>query len=248
MYHDALIYYEPLQEGSDSVDASYLCDMALCYWKTGLRDRAEDCYQTAVESGDTDVDIRSHLAEMCTEIGISERSMKLSSILNAASSSGLGPPSSSVSGEQDDHGAKPSTASSSLLSSRSKKPFSKPSVLERQRREQEQEQLEQERDGKLADQFVCLQESSAHSQDGDVQRRREWMSAAQVLIQDFRSNSTFYSTERYMKFFGYTSEARAMSNANKATQAAISGDGEEKALGEAGHRPCKSYWISARLS
>lgn len=242
MYHDALIYYEPLQEGSESVDASYFCDMALCYWKTGLRDEAEDCYQTALETGDTDVDIRSHLARMCTEFGTSERSMKLSKKLNAAASSKPGPNSSSVSGEQDDHVIEQSTACSSTLAPLAKKPFSKPSALERQRHEQEQEQLEQERDGKLADQFVCLQESNTRSREGDVQYRREWMSAAQILIQDFRSNSIFYSTDKHMKFFGYTSEARAMSNASKATQAAMSGDlAEEAGLGEAGDRRCKSY-------
>ena len=50
------------------------------------------------------------------------------------------------------------------------------------------------------------------------------MSAAQTLVQDFRSNSIFYPTDRYMKFYGYTSEARALSSATKSTRAAMIGD------------------------
>lgn len=234
LYHEALAYYEPLQQVTDAVDSSYLCDMALCCWKTGLRGEAEAYYQTAAEIGDTDVSLQSHLGKMCTEIGTSERSQKLLELVNPASISNL---KRTESRRPSNHDIQLKPTSSSMLASRAKRPLLKPSALERERLEREQEQREQERDGRIADQFLHLQRSNASSRDGDPASRLEWMSAAQVLIQDFRSNNIFYSTEKYMKFFGYTSEARAMSNASKATQAAMSGDLE--CLNQGGHRPCK---------
>ena len=241
LYSEALTYYEPLQEGNDAVDGSYFCDMAFCYWKSGLRSEAEDCYQTAVESGDTTMNLQSHLAEMCKEIGTSERSTRLLKSLSSAKNAGL-ERAESVSGPEQDGGVLRSGPTlSSMLAQREKRQFSKPSALERQRREHEQEQLEQERDGRIAGQFLRLQQSNASSRKGDVDSRLKWMSAAQILIQDFRSNSIFYPTERHMKFFGYTSEARAMSNTSKATQAAMSDD--HLWLDEAGVQPCKSYQI-----
>ena len=246
LYNEALTYYEPLHKGNDAVDASYFCDMAFCYWKTGLRSEAEDCYQTAVESGGTPVNLQSHLAEMCKEIGISERSTKLLESLSSATTSGLEQVESVHVPEQDGGVLIPGPKASSSLARREKRQFSKPSVLERQRREHEQEQLEQERDGRIAGQFLRLQQSNASSRKGDVEARLKWMSAAQILIQDFRSNSIFYPTERYMKFFGYTSEARAMSNTSKASQAAMSSD--TLFLDGVGVRPCKSYKISKSLS
>lgn len=245
LYNEALTYYEPLQEGNDAVDASYFCDMAFCYWKSGLRSKAEDCYQTAVESGDTTVNLQSHLAEMCKEIGMSKRSTKLLESLSSATTAGLERAKSFNVPEQDGEVLRPGPISSSMLAQREKRPFSKPSVLERQRREHEQEQLEQERNGRIAGQFLRLQQSNASSRKGDVESRLKWMSAAQILIQDFRSNSIFYPTERHMKFFGYTSEARAMSNTSEATQAATNGD--PLWLDGGGVRPCKSYQISGRL-
>ena len=242
LYNEALIYYEPLQQGNDALDASYFYDMAFCYWKTGRRSEAEDCYQTAVESGDTTLNLQSHLAEMCKEIGISERSTKLLESLSPATTAGLERVESVNVPEQGGGVLRLGPASSSMLAQREKRHFSKPSALERQRREHEQEQLEQERDGRIASQFLRLQQSNASSRKGDAESRLEWMSAAQILIQDFRSNSIFYPTERYMKFFGYTSEARAMSNTSKATQAAMSGD--PLWLDGVGVGRCKPYQIS----
>ena len=246
LYNEALTYYEPLHEGNDDVDVSYFCDMAFCYWKTGLRSKAEDCYQTAVESGDTTVNLQSNLAEMCKEIGFSERSTKLLESLSSATTAGLERAESVSVPEQDEGVSKSGPTSSSMLAQREKRQFSKPSALERQRREHEQEQLEQERDGRIAGQFLRLQQSNASSREGEVESRLKWMSAAQILIQDFRSNSIFYPTERYMKFFGYTSEARAMSNASKAAQAALSGD--PLWLDGLGVRHCKLYYISGILA
>ncbi|KAI4237344.1 MAG: hypothetical protein LQ349_001916 [Xanthoria aureola] len=43
--HEALRYYEPLQEISDSVDISYYADMAACYKAVGLETEARDCFR-----------------------------------------------------------------------------------------------------------------------------------------------------------------------------------------------------------
>ena len=194
--------------------------MALCYWKTGRREKAEDTYgrAAAAESGDDSVDLQLHLTGMCKAIGPSDRSQKLIDELSPAKC----PPS-----EKNKDSVLPTP---SMLAPRAKGPSMKPSALERQRHEQEH--VEQQHREKIGDQFARMQEHNVRAREGDTESRQEWMSAAQTLIQDFRSNSIFYPTERYMKFFGYTSEARAVSSANKPTQATttskVHGPGEER--------------------
>lgn len=224
-----MIYYEPLQHVSGFADGPYFCDLALCYWKTGRRDEADDCYEKAAV-GDDSVDLQIHLAEMCKAIGPTDRSQKLIGALNPvkcphteqAKSASVSEPS-----EKDKESILPTP---SMLAPRAKGPSMKSSALERQQREQEQGQLELQHREKIGDQFSRIQEYKARAREGDTECRREWMTAAQTLIQDFRSNIIFYPTERYMKFFGYTSEARAVSSANKSAQAAMTG--KVQGLGE----------------
>ena len=225
-----MTYYEPLHILDGFGDASYLCDMAFCYWKTGLRTEAEDCYEEVMECGDYGADLRHHLAEMCKESGSSDRTQRLLGAMDTVTSVCLKGSEARSAGEHIDMERELAVKPSSMLASRSKGPTLKPSLLERERREREQERREQERDGRIADQFTRLQQFNASSREGDAESRLDWMSAAQTLIQDFRSNSIFYPTDRYMEFFGYTSEARARSSSSKFARAAmgfaVPGDGQ----------------------
>ena len=185
-----------------------------------------------MENGDDNIDVQAHLIEMCKAIGTSDRAEELLGMLISATNENMEQkePARSQDGIGGEMGR--NAKNSSMLAPRAKSLPMKPSALERQQRELEQEQLEQQRNGRIADQFSRLQEFNARSREGDTESRREWMSAAQTLIQDFRSNSIFYPTDKYMKFYGYTSEARAVSSATKSTRAAMIG--ESRGVGEEG--------------
>ena len=193
-----------------------------------------------MENGDDNVDVQAHVTEMCKAIGTSDRAEQILGMLSSATNGSVEPTESASSEDDIEEEQGIDAKLSSMLAPRAKAPATKPSALQRQQRELQQEQLEQQRNGRIADQFSRLQEFNARSREGDTESRREWMSAAQILIQDFRSNSIFYPTDKYMKFYGYTSEARALSSANKSTRAAMIG--EVRGVGQEGDsRASKLY-------
>ena len=177
-----------------------------------------------MENGIDNVDVQAHITEMCKAIGTSDRAEQLLGMLTSATNGSVEQMESASSEDAMEKEQGIDAKLSSILAPRAKAPSTKPSALQRQQRELEQEQLEQQRNGKIGEQFSRLQEFNARSREGHTDSRREWMSAAQTLVQDFRSNSIFYPTDRYMKFYGYTSEARALSSATKSTRAAMIGD------------------------
>lgn len=215
LYQDALHYYEPLQENSQSVTASYLSDLAYCYQESGLQAEAVDCYQTIIGSGDLSVDIRPQLTALGKEHGGSERADQLLEQLSLAERQRPQLVVESVESNIEAEG--PSFDSTAMLASRPKSAF-KPHAHERAKRQREQEQQERNRDNRMYNQFLNLQALTEKSRRGDKMARSSWMAAAKFLIQDFRSNSIFYPTDKFMRFLGYTSEARASSAAAKPSQ------------------------------
>ena len=218
-HNEALRYYEPLQEVKDYVDSSYLSDLAFCYRKTGFRNEAEECYQSIVDRGDDDTGVRLQIVAMCKEHGASERSSKILEQLSLAVMYRTTQAEDMGSSRGTDAAVNQTTLPSTMLASRSK-PTSKASVQERGKRLREQQQREHERESMLYSHFLRLERSTTNARLGDAHARAEWTVAARHLIQDFRSNSIFYPPDKYMRFLGYSSKARARSAAMKPSQKA----------------------------
>jgi len=199
------------------VNASYLSDMAFCYREAGLKEEAEDCYQTIVDSGDYSVDIRPQLIAMCKEHSMTDRSKELLRQFSVAANERFKQSGVDSAAVEDDRAVNASNSSTTMLAPRPIA-LSKTNTLGRAKRLLEQEQLERDRESRIYGQFLRLQASADKSRFGEEAARLEWMSTAKILIQDFRSNSIFYPTDRYMRFLGYTTEARARSAAAKPSQ------------------------------
>lgn len=191
--------------------------MAFCYREAGLREEAEDCYQTIVDSGDYSVDIRPQLIALCKERSMTERSKELLRQFSVAANERFKPSVVASAAAEDDRVVNASNSSTTMLAPRPIA-LSKTNTLGRAKRLLEQEQLERDRESRIYEHFLRLQASADKSRIGEEAARLEWMSTAKILIQDFRSNSIFYPTDRYMRFLGYTSEARARSAAAKPSQ------------------------------
>lgn len=217
LYNEALKYYEPLREVEDYVDSSYFTNLAFCYREVGFRAEAEECYQKVMDHGSDGVDLRPQLIAMCREYGPSDRCTRILEQLSLAAAHRTDHPEDIGSARGVDAAACPSTCSSTMLASRSK-PISKISAEEKSKRLQQQQQREHDRDSRLYGHFLRLERSAGNARLGNAHARAEWMAAAKHLIQDFRSNSIFYPTDKYMRFLGYSSEARARSAAMKPGQ------------------------------
>lgn len=207
------MFYEPLQAVENYADLSCLIDMATCYRAAGCRSKAEDCYQSIVNRGGDGVEVRSELIAMRTEDGTSERSDDILKqlYLNANNRAKAAMDSDNVNALPDQ-----SSFSCSSQVQRSR-PIFKSSNRERGKRQQ-QRQREQERDSRIYGNFLRIEALTEQSRLGNEHARAEWTAVAKDLIQDFRSNGIFYPTDRYMRFFGYSSEARAQSAATKPGQ------------------------------
>ena len=192
--------------------------MAFCYQELGLRAEAEACYETIVEDGGLSVDIRSQLAAMCKEHGESEWSTKLLKNLSFAANERFRSSGDTTATRENAQFMDFSCGSATMLASRPRTSF-RPHAFERRKRLREREQRERDQETRMYGHFLHLQGSMEQSRLGEEAARSEWMSAARSLVQDFRSNSIFYPPDKYMRFLGYTSEARARSAATKPNQA-----------------------------
>lgn len=179
-----------------------------------MRETAEECYEAIVENSANSIDIRPQLRKLCKEHGSSERSERLLLKLSLAAASRWKRPGGTSAAEVNDELMDPTSSSSTMLASR---PLAsaKVSALEKGRRLREQRQREHDRENTMYSRYLHLQDSTAGARLGEEPARSDWKSAAKFLTQDFRSTSVFYPPEKYMKFCGYTSEARARSAAAK---------------------------------
>ena len=51
--------------------------------------------------------------------------------------------------------------------------------------------------------------------EGREEAMADWMSIARVMINDFRSAKVFYPWDKYIRFLGYTAEARKRATKSK---------------------------------
>ena len=219
-----------------------MSNLAYCYQELGLRAEAEDCYQIILDNGDYNVDMGPQLTAFCKEYGASERVSKLLEKLRLVESERSKRDQATAKG--NDIVGEPSSSVTAMLASRPKPAF-KPYVTERAKRVREQEQRERDRDSRMYGYYVHLQALTEKSRLGDEAAMSDWMATAKFLIQDFRSNSIFYPTDKYMRFFGYTSEARARSAAAKPSQPSIGTQQCDDHTGDSSGRyfhPIQSTW------
>lgn len=67
--------------------------------------------------------------------------------------------------------------------------------------------------------LLQMQKIKATAQSGDLGHKFQWMLSAKTLIQDFQSERLFFPFDKYVKFYGYSKEARKMALNTKAVQA-----------------------------
>ena len=199
-FHEALRYYEPVQQISEYADAAYLMDMASCYKAIGLRTEAEDCYKTVVDSDDGNPEARRRLEEMCTELGTSPRGStnkdETVSVRHHKARERVG-----------DKKAKQPKRSKAL-------PSWVPTMLAPRLVPQSAKKVSLEKEEAQEEDVKALylrrEVLTEKARDGDESSKTEWMATTKTLIQAFKNNKVFYPFDKHHKFYGYSREARSL--------------------------------------
>ena len=199
-FHEALRYYEPVQQISDYADAAYLMEMASCYNAVGLRNEAEDCYKIVVDSDEGDPEARRRLLDMCSESGTTPQGERDDGeVVSIKQHKARRRVWDKDAKQPNKDKALPSRATTMLaprLAPRSAKRIS----LEREEA--------QEQDVKAL--YVRRESLTAQARCGNESSETEWMAITKTLIQGFKDNKIFYPLDKHHKFYGYSKEARSL--------------------------------------
>lgn len=204
-FHEALRYYEPLQQVSDYADSSYLFELASCYRAVGLREEAEDCYKQVIDDDTGNHEARMQLAEIRQSSG---------AIQARYTDSHQGPTTRQHKpGKRMGKSDRKRVPLHSSNIDTTKLPTT--SFIRKPPRQPMMEKQQMRDDGEIHSLFLYRQSLTEEARKRDKDCDSEWMATTELLLQDFRDNKVFYPGEKHHRFCGYSKEARAMGSRPK---------------------------------
>ena len=199
-FHEALRYYEPIQQISEYADATLFMEMASCYKAVGLRTECEDCYKIVVDSDNGNPEARRRLLEMCDESGTSLKGVTSTDDVVSIRQHKSRKRVRDKDAKQPRKGkALPSLATTMLA------PRLVPQSAKQVSREKEEAQEED-----VNALFARRETLTEQARNGDESSKTEWMAITKTLIQGFKDNKVFYPFDKHHKFYGYSREARSL--------------------------------------
>lgn len=160
---------------------------------------AISCYQNIIDSNNGNEDAELQLVVLCEELGIDRASVTR----NAKDVCKSRDPSQTRPAEAPDDD--PNIRSFAMITPRISRPPAK-DIRASQKSIREQAKAE---DAHTL--FLRMKKVKETAQEGDLGHKFQWMLAAKTLIQDFQSEKLFFPYDRYMRFYGYSREARKRS-------------------------------------
>ncbi|KAL8722382.1 MAG: hypothetical protein Q9225_001113 [Loekoesia sp. 1 TL-2023] len=195
-YREALNYYEPLHRVPDFVDISYYVDMAFCYKSVGLKPEADACYRSIV-----DLERGQSRTRICLSPNASEAAATRGTVIDGMDTSTpdriFQPPEGVESEVSDLAGFSRTTAPSAMLIPRPPKQSSK-------RRDTDRKFQVQLHEEKIHTLYGRIQDLLSRARSGNVEALLQWMTTAQVLVDDIRSYRGFHPRHRNLKSYGYS--------------------------------------------
>ena len=177
--------------------------MATSYEASGLYLKAVECYQIALVHNSTNTDAQLQLAVLCQELGIPNVAPVGSK--NVVSTRNPTWQHSKKSNRIKLGEASPMRRSSlTMIAPRTSFRHLKRADIKRSLMEEAKE-----RDSYAL--FIRMETFAKQAQEGDDEFKAQWMVAAKQLIETFQSERAFFPYEKYMRFYGYTKEARKKS-------------------------------------
>lgn len=183
--------------------------MAFCYKSLGLYSEALNLYQKSVNSGEDVIETQLLVNKMCKEFDVPDGSWP---ILKALDNVAKSVPRHFNRGKVISLASGALTISSipfTIITPRLPRLTARNNAIERAR----EEKIRDENSSII---FTHMQELSEKARSGDAKSLSQWMNAARTLISDFQSQKLFFPNDKYIKFHGYTKEARRKSFIMKA--------------------------------
>ncbi|KAI9849713.1 MAG: transcription factor TFIIIC subunit tfc4 [Sclerophora amabilis] len=201
-YHEALQFYEPLQDVEAQLDITLYFQMAKCYRAMSLADEADQCYQTIIANDEKNIDARIELAKMYEEMNLPQRAFPyVNEVLLLRKEEPRRRANEGMTTEPGQADSFLPTASG--LHERSQKAHPRVSLSKEERMVREQEQ-----DDAMHYQYMQLQGLRNKMREGDKASAVEWMAAASSLLNDFRNAKVFYLWEQYSQLLGSAPDVR----------------------------------------
>ena len=207
LFEEALKFYEPLQQLTDETDSLYFSNMATCYEAGGLYAKAVECYQAVLLHDSTNTDAQLQLALLCQELNIPNQAPR--ELTDTVSTE-------THVWQQSKKSKKVTTAGQlDKVSPMHRSSFTmiapRPSLRSMKQAATERLQREKAKDKDSQALFIRMQTLVERVRVGEVDSISQWMAAAKQLIETFQSERSFFPYDKYMRFFGYTKEARRKS-------------------------------------
>lgn len=151
---------------------------------------AEECYQTIINHDEDNVDARLQMARLYEELGVSKRTVAMTpDTLNRGTSQKK---ISAVTTMKSGY--------SPMLAPRPPRQNIKPRALEKQIRKRAHEENAHAL-------YLRVQDLTELARRGNPEPKAQWMTAARILVQDFKSSRIFFPYEKHMKFSGYSKQS-----------------------------------------
>jgi len=231
-YKEALRFYEPLQRAQKVLEVTIMKNMAECYSKTFDFEKAIVSWEGVLQTDDGNVDVLMELAKAYEANGDSGKAYKhLAHLMrlgrrDVIQRSGLNiqpvvadryatqsmplllPKPSSTTAPDDDGQAGTKEVSQQtehivLVDQRKTRPYKmrKPGGESTRQRVRHQARY-------LLTLYDESEELKPAMRAGDESAEQQWMDAAQILTDALREEKLFFPADRYIKFLGYSTEAR----------------------------------------
>ncbi|KAI9707402.1 MAG: transcription factor TFIIIC subunit tfc4 [Candelina mexicana] len=182
---EALKFLEPLQQVEGHADTSFYLSLGSCYHEAGLIDEAEECYRTAIESDEGNVEARVQLAIICEKYGKQEQAFTYLNQFITISRQDAENQSRIQQGVSPKPG-KPRNSLSRLLSETGP-PLAKSNSIQSTSDRAEKDKVEHDRSENIKMLYAKMQALHEQMCAGAAVATVQWMEAASTLIEDFRS-------------------------------------------------------------
>jgi len=209
-YQDALNFYQPLLKTPEHVDSSLLFQMGKCFRHENALREAEECFERVMKLDEDNIDARMELARIFeNKVNPEQAFLYINEVMVIRKRQNpIRPRRKYTRRTQNTTKVAEETAEISPTSANIVEP-SKPGQVGRLRAHS----TVGSRVEHLQNQYSTLIHEQNGMRTGHPLSTQAWMDAAHDLTDDFRSFKTFYPWDKYMRFLGYSEDARVQAKA-----------------------------------
>ena len=228
LYRPALGFYEPLKQIPEENTGDLHLQMGYCFKGDSLQVQAEECFQTAIQLDEENVEARMELAKMYESLNEQEQAfIYVNEVMSIQSGKNAEPLKQRKRGPRKlkahepflDHTTAQAEEQTRVQTGEAHQQASDNEDLESPKNAKHKARRLANPTVKLADetsraeqlqiQYRILRGKREDMQEGNRQAARAWMTAARELTDDFRSVRSFYPYDKYVRFVGYRAQESA---------------------------------------